>query len=135
MIDKIKNNKLLVQIIKFVIVGGIATIIDFVVLYILKEYVGLNEILANTISFTVSVIYNYIASIKWVFDVDKDKNEKQQFIIFIVFSIIGLGINNLILWICIDKFNIHYLIGKVFATAIVMVFNFITRKKFLEKNN
>ena len=135
MIDKIKNNKLLVQIIKFVIVGGIATIIDFVVLYILKEYVGLNEILANTISFTVSVIYNYIASIKWVFDVDKDKNEKQQFIIFIVFSIIGLGINNLILWICIDKFNIHYLIGTVFATAIVMVFNFITRKKFLEKNN
>ena len=135
MIDKIKNNKLLVQIIKFVIVGGIATIIDFVVLYILKEYVGINEILANTISFTVSVIYNYIASIKWVFDVDKDKNEKQQFIIFIVFSIIGLGINNLILWICIDKFNIHYLIGKVFATGIVMVFNFITRKKFLEKNN
>ena len=132
MIDKIKNNKLLVQIIKFVIVGGIATIIDFVVLYILKEYVGLNEILANTISFTVSVIYNYIASIKWVFDVDKDKNEKQQFIIFIVFSIIGLLINNLILWICIDKFNIYYLIGKVFATGIVMIFNFITRKKFLE---
>ena len=132
MIDKIKNNKLFVQIIKFVIVGGIATIIDFVVLYILKEYVGLNEILANTISFTVSVIYNYIASIKWVFDVDKGKNEKQQFIIFIVFSIIGLGINNLILWICIDKFNIHYLIGKVFATGIVMIFNFITRKKFLE---
>lgn len=132
MIDKIKENKLFIQIIKFVIVGGIATIIDFVVLYILKEYVGLNEILANTISFTVSVIYNYIASIKWVFDVDKDKNEKQQFIIFIVFSIIGLLINNLILWICIDKFNIYYLIGKVFATGIVMIFNFITRKKFLE---
>ena len=132
MINKIKDNKLLVQILKFIVVGGIATIIDFAVLYLLKEFIGLNEILANTISFTVSVIYNYIASIKWVFDVDKDKNEKQQFIIFIVFSIIGLGINNLILWICIDKFNIHYLIGKVFATGIVMIFNFITRKKFLE---
>ena len=132
MINKIKDNKLLIQILKFIVVGGIATIIDFAVLYLLKEFIGLNEILANTISFTVSVIYNYIASIKWVFDVDKDKNEKQQFIIFIVFSIIGLLINNLILWICIDKFNIHYLIGKVFATGIVMIFNFITRKKFLE---
>ena len=132
MINKIKDNKLLIQILKFIVVGGIATIIDFAVLYLLKEFIGLNEILANTISFTVSVIYNYIASIKWVFDVDKDTNEKQQFIIFIVFSIIGLGINNLILWICIDKFNIHYLIGKVFATGIVMIFNFITRKKFLE---
>ena len=102
MIDKIKNNKLLLQIFKFVIVGGIATIIDFIVLVFLKELIGLNEIVANTISFTVSVIYNYIASVKWVFDVDKDKNKSKQFITFITFSIIGLLLNNLILWICIE---------------------------------
>lgn len=130
--DRIKNNKLLLQIFKFVIVGGIATIIDFIVLFILKEFIGLNEIVANTISFTVSVIYNYIASVKWVFDVDENKNKSTQFIIFITFSIIGLLINNLILWICIDKFSLYYLIGKVIATGIVMVFNFITRKLFLE---
>ncbi|MDO4996431.1 MAG: GtrA family protein [Bacilli bacterium] len=132
MIDKIKNNKLLLQIFKFVIVGGIATIIDFIVLVFLKELIGLNEIVANTISFTVSVIYNYIASVKWVFDVDKDKNKSKQFITFITFSIIGLLLNNLILWICIDKLSIYYLIGKVIATGLVMVFNFITRKMFLE---
>lgn len=128
----LKNNKLLLQIFKFIVVGGTATVIDFVVLFILKEFIGLNEIVANTISFTVSVIYNYIASVKWVFDVDQDKSKSKQFITFIVFSIIGLLINNLILWICIDKLSIYYLIGKVIATGIVMVFNFITRKMFLE---
>ena len=128
----LKNNKLLLQIFKFIIVGGTATVIDFVVLFILKEFIGLNEIVANTISFTVSVIYNYIASVKWVFDVDQDKSKSKQFITFIVFSIIGLLINNLILWICIDKLSIYYLIGKAIATGIVMVFNFITRKMFLE---
>ena len=132
MINKIKDNKLLLQIFKFIIVGGIATIIDFIVLVFLKEIIGLNEIVANTISFTVSVIYNYIASVKWVFDVDKDKNKSKQFITFITFSIIGLLLNNLILWICIDKLSIYYLIGKVIATGLVMVFNFITRKMFLE---
>lgn len=132
MIDKIKNNKLLLQIFKFIIVGGTATVIDFIVLFILKEFIGLNEIVANTISFTVSVIYNYIASVKWVFDVDEDKNKSKQFITFITFSIIGLLLNNLILWICIDKLSIYYLIGKAIATGIVMVFNFITRKMFLE---
>lgn len=132
MIDKIKNNKLLMQIAKFIVVGGTATVIDFVLLFVLKEFVGLNEIVSNTISFTISLIYNYIASVKWVFDVDKNKKQEQQFLIFIIFSIIGLLINNLILWICIDKLKIHYLIGKVIATAIVMVFNFVTRKKFLE---
>lgn len=132
MLAKIKNNKLLMQIAKFIIVGGIATIIDFVLLYILKEFVGINEIVSNTISFTISLIYNYIASIKWVFDVDNNKNQNKQFVTFVVFSIIGLFINNLILWICIDKFSINYLLGKVIATGIVMIFNFVTRKRFLE---
>lgn len=129
---ELKKNKLLLQIFKFIVVGGTATVIDFVVLFILKEFIGLNEIVANTISFTVSVIYNYIASVKWVFDVDQDKSKSKQFITFIIFSIIGLLINNLILWICIDKLSIYYLIGKAIATGIVMVFNFITRKMFLE---
>ena len=134
MVKNIKNNKLLMQIIKFVIVGGIATIIDFVVLIILKEIFGMKPVFANIISFTVSVIYNYIASIKWVFDVDKDQNKKKQFIIFVVLSIIGLGINTIIIWLCDDVLGIYYLIGKILATGIVMVFNFITRKIFLEKN-
>lgn len=132
MINKIKNNKLAMQIIKFVIVGGIATIIDFIFLWFFKEIIGLPVLISNTLSFTISVTYNYIASIKWVFDVNKEKDSRKQFIIFITFSIIGLLLNNLILWICNDKFKIYYLIGKVIATGIVMVFNFITRKLFLE---
>ena len=57
-----------------------------------------------------------------------------DFILFlsVVLSIVGLGLNELILWICIEKFAIYNMIGKVIATGIVMVFNFITRKLFLE---
>ena len=120
------------KIIRFIVVGGIATIIDFVCLYIFKEFLNFNVILANTLSFTISVIYNYIASIKYVFDVDKNKNRKIQFIVFIVFSILGLILNNLILYLLTNKLNIYYLISKIIATMFVMVFNFITRKKFLE---
>ena len=134
MIDKIKNNKLLMQIMKFVIVGGIATIIDFGVLVLLKEVFGMKPVIANVISFTVSVIYNYIASVKWVFDVNKDQDKKTQFVVFVILSVIGLGINTLIIWLCDDVLGIYYLIGKVLATGIVMVFNFVTRKMFLEKS-
>ena len=131
---KKKNNDtdLMLQIVRFSIVGGVATLIDFLVLYILKEFVGFSPLLANTLSFTVSVIYNYIASVKWVFKVDKKKNSKVQFVLFIIFSVVGLLINNCIMWLSISKLRIHYLIGKVLATIVVMIFNFITRKKFLE---
>ena len=124
-------NKLIKQIIKFVIVGGIATLIDFVCLYIFKEFLNLNIILSNTLSFTISVIYNYIASIKWVFDVNK--NSKFQFIIFVILSVIGLLINNGILYLFTSYTEFYYLLSKVFATLVVMIYNFITRKIFLEK--
>jgi len=125
-------NKIVNKIIKFSVVGGIATIIDFAFLYIFKEFLNIDVIFANTLSFIISVTYNYIASITWVFDVNKKKNKNIQFILFIVFSIVGLIINNVILYILTDKLNIYYLISKVIATIIVMIFNFITRKKFLE---
>ncbi len=127
-----KTENLLIQIFKFGIVGVIATVIDFGFLYIFKEFAHINTIIANTLSFCISVIYNYIASVKWVFNVNKEKNPKKNFILFIVFSVIGLILNDAIMWVCTDKLNIHYLIAKVIATALVMIFNFVTRKKFLE---
>ena len=133
MISKIKNNKLLMQIIKFVIVGGISTVIDYIIFFILHDILKWNTIISNVLGFTVSVIYNYIASIRWVFDVNKDNDQKKQFIIFITLSIIGLIINTGIVYVCVDIIKLYSLIGKVIATAIVMVFNFITRKAFLEK--
>ena len=62
----------------------------------------------------------------------KSKSEKKNFIIFIVFSVIGLGLTELIMWFGTDIIKINYLIVKIIATGIVMIFNFITRKIFLE---
>ena len=127
-----KTENLLIQIFKFGIVGVIAFLIDYIVLFCCKEFIGLSVLLSAAIAFTVSVIYNYIASVKWVFDVNKEKSAKKNFVIFIILSIIGLIITEIIMWIGSDIMKINYLIVKIIATAIVMVFNFITRKMFLE---
>ena len=127
-----KVYKLFIQMFKFAIVGLVATIIDFLLLFLFKELFNINTIIANTLSFSISVIFNYLASIKWVFIVNKEKSETANVIVFIVFSVIGLLINDLLMYICIDKLRIYYMISKVIATLIVMIFNFITRKLFLE---
>jgi len=127
------TEKLLLQIFKFAIVGGIAFVIDYVTLIICKEVFHLNTLLSAAIAFTVSVIINYILSVKWVFDVSDKHSGKRNFIIFIVFSVMGLGLTELIMWIGEDLLHISYLIVKIVATIIVMIFNFITRKIFLEK--
>lgn len=131
-IDKNSEN-LIIQIFKFIIVGGIAFIIDFICLFIFKEVFNLKIIIANTLAFSLSTIYNYIASIKWVFNVKKESDKKRQCITFIIFSIFGLLLNDLIMLVGTNILSIYYLLSKIIATGIVLVFNFITRKIFLEK--
>jgi len=125
-------NKLSKQIFKFLIVGGIAFLIDYAFLYILTEYCNIYYLVSSIISFTISLIFNYIASIKFVFETDKNESKK-HFIAFIIGSIIGLGINQLVMYLMVELMSIYYMLTKIVATAIVMVWNFITRKIFIEK--
>lgn len=124
--------KLVKQILRFIFVGGTAFVIDFGVLWLLTEVAGINYLLSNAISFSASVIYNYIMSILWVFDVKKTHSKAKELVVFILLSLIGLGINQLIMWLTVEQLAVNYLFSKIFATGIVMIYNFITRKKFLE---
>lgn len=127
-----KHKKLVDQILKFGVVGGLAFLIDYGVLFVLTEYCGIYYLISSIISFVVSLIFNYILSITWVFDVTKKQTAKEV-IIFVVLSVIGLGINQVVMYVGSDLLSIHYMFTKLVATAIVMVWNFITRKIFIEK--
>lgn len=133
MINKIKNNKLLMQICKFGIVGGMAFLIDYAILIFSKEILGFNVLISAALGFSISVIFNYIASVKWIFVVNQNNSKTRNFTLFIILSIIGLLITELIMYIGTDIFTFNYMIIKIIATIIVMIFNFITRKIFLEK--
>ena len=101
----------------------------------LTEALKINYLISSGCSFSVSVIVNYILSIKFVFDADRDANKVKQFLVFLFFSIGGLIINQIVMWVAVDLLGIFYMISKIGATAIVMVYNFITRKLFIEKKS
>ena len=117
--------------IKFGFVGFLCFFIDWGIMVFLTEVFGINPLISSTISFTVSVTVNYILSVTFVFETDKNANKGSQFVIFVLLSIVGLGVNELCMWLGTDLLGIHYMITKVGATAVVMVYNFITRKIFL----
>lgn len=131
---KEKKKNLLQQILRFAVVGGGAFAIDYGIMILLTEVFGINYLISSAISFTVSVIFNYVLSVHWVFNVTDDRSQTQDFLVFIILSVIGLGINQFIMWLGVDKLGIFYMISKIGATAVVMVYNFITRKIFLEND-
>lgn len=127
------KKRFLEQIIKFGFVGGSAFLIDYGILFVLTEFFGIHYLVSSIISFALSVMYNYILSIKWVFDVKGGRSKGQEFLVFLVLSIIGLGINQIIMWVTVEKLHIYYMISKIGATVVVMIYNFATRKLFLER--
>lgn len=120
------------QLIKFGIVGVIAAVVDVGVLVSLKELLLMDVLVASAISFCVSVTVNYILSMSFVFK-GKNQNKLKEFIIFVILSVGGLGLNQLILWVGVNFTSLYYLVVKFLAMVIVPVYNFITRKIFLEE--
>ena len=129
----VKAKELIAQLFKFGIVGVIAFLIDYGILWCLTEYIGLWYLLSASISFIISVTFNYFASMKYVFVPREDMSERKQFLLFVGMSAIGLCINEAGMWLLVDLVRIHYMISKIGVTAVVMVYNFITRKLVLER--
>lgn len=125
--------KLIEQMIKFGFVGFLCFFIDYGIMVLLTEVAGIVYLVSSACSFTVSVIVNYILSVTFVFETDKEKSRIKEFIVFVFLSIIGLGINQLCMWFGVELLHISYLLVKIGATAVVMVYNFISRKLIIEK--
>lgn len=146
--------KLIEQILKFGVVGVICFLIDFLITIalsaLLRSAAGLSTgnaaLVGAFFGFTISVIVNYLLSMKYVFVRKQDMDRKKEFVIFTILSVIGLIINELIIKVSIDVIYagwtwLQNLLSpglvtagaKIVATGIVMVYNFITRKIFLEQ--
>lgn len=127
--------KLIEQFLKFGVVGTVAFAIDYGTLMLLSQVFGVDPVLAAGISFCVSVIFNYLASMRFVFTHRQDMSRGREFVVFIVLSAVGLVINELCMAAGVAALGTSALmvtVTKLFATAVVMVWNFLSRKKWLD---
>ena len=124
--------KLLEQFVKFGVVGVFATVIDFGVLVALTEWLGVDPVISAAISFTASVLFNYAASMRYVFQRREDMTRGKELLIFVALSVAGLGINEALMWLGVNVAHLNYVLVKLLATAVVMLWNFFSRKRWLD---
>lgn len=138
--------KLINQILKFGVVGIISFIVDFCVYTLICNVMGISYMIAGFFGFVISVVVNYLLSMKYVFESRDDMSKTREFISFVVLSVFGLGLNEVILYLCMDVIYVNWpwlmswcspalakMGAKIVATGVVMVYNFVSRKIFLEK--
>lgn len=123
------------QFLKFGVVGGIAFVIDYAILMLLSQVAGWDPVLSSVISFTISLVFNYLASMHFVFERRDDLSRRRELVIFVFLSVIGLVINSLCIWAGTAAFGggaLSVTVTKLVATVIVAVWNFVSRKHWLE---
>lgn len=111
------------QFIKFALVGTSGLIIDFGITFLLKEKFLFNKYFANSIGFSFAVISNYFLNKYWTFQ-DLNPEIFSQAGKFILISIIGLIINNQVIYLFNHRKQWNFYMAKVFAIGMVVMWNF-----------
>jgi len=92
------KGKTFMQVLKFVVVGVLNTVVDLAVLNLLIWATGIGEsgwtyTMFKAISFTVAVVNSYYFNRIWVFKGDETKKVGTEFTKFIVISVVGAFVN------------------------------------------
>ena len=125
------NNEFWQQLWRYGIVGGIAFVLDYGCLFVLTEYCGIHYLYSAAIAFLVGLATNYILSKIWVFKDNRIGNKFIEFLLFAVIGVVGLGLNELLIYIFAHCLSFHYMVGKIVSTIVVFFWNFLARKYLL----
>lgn len=121
------------EIIRFLFVGGGCFLIDYGLLYVFTEYGGFPYLTSSAMSFTISLVINYILCVKVVFRAGHQK--PAQTVLFVLTSVAGLAVNQLCMWFFVEIAGLYYMIAKIGAAAIVTLWNYVTKRLVLKKKD
>jgi putative flippase GtrA len=127
----IKTKNVYGQFIRYLFVGGLAFLCDFSLLFLITHFLHVHYLLSAMISFIVGLIVNYYLSSIWVFDQRRVKNLSVEFLIFSLIGLVGLGLNEIFMYLLTDVVSINYLLSKGITTGLVLIWNFVARKIIL----
>lgn len=114
---------------KFCLVGGSGVVVDFGITFVGKEHLRLNKYVANSLGFACAATSNYILNRIWTFS-STDPHIAYQYMRFIGFSLVGLAINNSIIYLLHGRMKCNFYFVKLLATGMVTLWNFFMNYLF-----
>ncbi len=138
--DKMLTSKGIKQFLSYFGVGGVSALVEWAVFSLLEYLLDMPYLLATILAFIFSTTTNWFLGRTFTFreSAYKDKKAKEIFLVFLV-SAIGLGFNLLLMYLFVDVFgmntNLLKTIAKILSTGIVFIWNFLSRKLWIYREN
>lgn len=128
-----KTNNIIIQLFRYTLVGGTAFIADIGLLYLLTEYLHIHYLVSASLSFIVGLLINYTISTYWVFDRESSivTNKSLEFLFFSLIGVIGIGLNDILIWVFTEFVGIYYILSKIITAVLIYLWNFLARKYFI----
>ena len=122
----------LLQFLRYVFVGGVATIADWSTVFMMTEALDISPYVSAIFGFFAGLIFNYFLSKLLVFKENHARvSHLGEFVAYGIIGIIGLAITEGIMVLTTNTFGWHYMVGKVISTLVVLVWNYLARKKLI----
>lgn len=121
--------KLLKEFLRYVVVGGLAFLVDYMVLSAMLSF-DMYYLLATVVGFLAGLVTNYMLCISWVWRGTEARTPK-DLMIFTLIGIGGLLLTGLLMWISVDQLHFDVQISKIFIAAVVLIWNFALRRAFV----
>jgi putative flippase GtrA len=125
------GSPVLAQFVRYLVVGGTAFIVDFGLFYVLLGVATLHYLVAATLAYLVGLLVNYVLSTAWVFDYRRLQHRGQEFAVFAVIGVVGVGLNGGLIRYFSVSLGANYLQSKLLAAVLILLFNFGARKLLL----
>lgn len=117
--------------VRYFFVGGASAAIDLAFFFVFAKLAGLNYLAVATVGFVIATLFNYLVSIRVVFESGARFSKTKELSLVYLVSVIALGVNLLVLFAMVDLLKAELMLSKIIATVSVFFWNFAARNNFI----
>ena len=120
-----------VTIVKFIIVGGMASVVHLATLALLTEWAHVWYLIATTVGFGAGFGVSFTLQKYWTFQEKTKARLPLQAFAFFILQVMNLVLNGALMYVLVDVLGVHYLISQIVVLGVLAVTTFSISKLFI----
>jgi putative flippase GtrA len=117
------------KIVRFIISGGLAAVVNFAFLYVLTEFFHFWYLLSSACAFFLAIAVSFFLQKHWTFENYEKESTIRQFSVFGVIAGVNLLLNTALVFFFVEKIGLWYMSAQFISSGFIAVESYFVQKK------